>query len=110
MEQKPFIGSSVRKQGLSMRIEILGLGTDEPKLTSGCLEQPEVHFDSSLNGDWLSVLHSRTELPLLNRLNRFLIQAEAERANHFQFPGVALFVDDDEENNSSLEFRLARFL
>ena len=63
-----------------------------------------------MHGDGSAVFHARLEAPFLDGFDGFLIEAQAERADHFEIPRIPLLVDDDKQDDGALEFRLARFL
>src|SRR5713226_5345966 len=74
------------------------------------LEQAEIDFDGGLHRDWLAILLAGAKLPFFHGFDGFLVETQAERANHLQVTGVALFVYHDEENYSALELGFAGFL
>src|SRR5260370_24719452 len=57
------------------------------------LEQAEVDLDGRLHGNRMSVLHARTELPLLDGFDGLLIESQAQRTDYLHVPRLDLLVD-----------------
>src|ERR1700694_3391692 len=74
------------------------------------LQQPEIDFDSGLHRNRSGVVHAGFEAPFLDRFDRLLIEAQAERADDLKVPRIAFLVNDYKENARTLEFPLMRFL
>jgi hypothetical protein len=53
----------------------------EPRPEKAGLQQPEVDFDLCLHRDGFSVLLAGDELPFLDGLDGFLVQAQTERTD-----------------------------
>src|SRR5689334_16412103 len=73
------------------------------------LEQPEVHFQLRHEGDRFSILGGRAETPLLHRLDRLLVETEAEAPDYLDArysPGI---LDLDLKQYGSLIPGLAGF-
>src|ERR1035441_10953320 len=67
----------------------------------------EVDFDCDLDPDWVTVLHGRLELPVLDGLHGLFVEAHAEAAQNADVAGTAIGSDDQAEGTDALVFRFA---
>ena len=70
----------------------------------------EVHFYVDLHRHRLSIFHGRLELPILDRLDSFFIQAETKTSRNFDVTWASIRAYDKPQNADTLIFRFARFL
>ena len=85
--------------------------TDSPK--PGCgrrLKQAEIDIDLGLSGDGVAVFVCGFESPLEDGFDSYFVETQAEPLYDFGIDGVALFINDDVEEDSSLESGMASFL
>jgi hypothetical protein len=59
------------------------------------VEQFEVDFDPGLDVDGFARFHARFEVPLLDRINSFLIEAQPEGANDLDVSRKSVFIDHE---------------
>src|SRR6476469_5848046 len=70
----------------------------------------EFHFYADLHVHGSAILKSRVELPVSDRVNRFLVEAEPESTHHTNVTGMTGRIDDQPQCAGSLLLGAARFL
>src|SRR5579864_4619754 len=72
--------------------------------------QVEDYFDADLYGDWPVIFHRGGEAPFPDGVQRFLVEAHAERAHNAQVSGTAIGTNHGHQYDASLELGLACFI
>src|SRR5579863_7432694 len=73
------------------------------------LQQAEINFDRGADVHRRAALHAGLELPLLNRLDRLLVQTHAEALDDVNIARVTLHIHDHRQHHRTAVLGLARF-
>lgn len=70
--------------------------------------QAEIHFDSDLDGNRLTVFPCRFEFPLAHGFYRLFIQSESQRPLYFHVAHSTIRTNNAPQHHRALVFRFAR--